>query len=161
MVILLRATNCGLRLTVSPYQSAHINNNFEQTQVALGWPNRHKFYSAPQNPLLDLSKRTLDSLKSVFNIPDWSGKQSLQQTRNNGNDDINVADYLHNSCTVNDKASRLCIWYWSRLLGIFRKDLKKITNVLDEIVEKYFQTNQILYLLPSRRDIHEKKGKEF
>ena len=94
------------------------DNNFEQTQVALGWPNRHKFYSAPQNPLLDLSKRTLDSLKSVFNIPDWR-KQSLQQTHNNGNDDINVADYLHNSCTVNDKAS---IWYWSRLLGIFRKD---------------------------------------
>ena len=36
-----------------------------------------------------------------------------------------------------------------------------ITNVHDEIVEKYFQTNQILYLLSSRRDIHEKKGKEF
>ena len=39
--------------------------------------------------------------------------------------------------------------------------IKKITNVHDEIVEKYFQTNQILYLLSSRRDIHEKKGKEF
>ena len=39
--------------------------------------------------------------------------------------------------------------------------IKNITNVHDEIVEKYFQTNQILYLLPSRRDIYEKKGKEF
>ena len=54
--------------------------------------------------------------------------------------------------------------YASDIGGAFSESserIKNITNVRDEIVEKYFQTNQILYLLSSRRDIHEKKGKEF
>ena len=54
--------------------------------------------------------------------------------------------------------------YASDIGGAFSESserIKNITKVHDEIVEKYFQTNRILYLLSSRRDIHEKKGKEF
>ena len=35
--------------------------NFEKTQVALGWPNRYKFYSASRNTYLE-------SLKIIFNV---------------------------------------------------------------------------------------------
>ena len=53
-----------------------------------------------------------------------------------------------------DKA-RICIWYWTRLLDLQKGLKNNITNVHDEIVAKYFQTNQIPYWLSSRWNIHE------